>query len=455
MASRRKRPKRHDTSATSVGRSATDTTGGLPTPSRRLLRGWRLVAVLVVSLGLAAVAASRFQSDRHFRLGLEAFRLHRFDLADQQFAKALRWSPRGGEIAKMRSRAAWMNDDRQASQRHLADAVARGLDAASIEQERQLMKIRDGAGAEQHSRLPSMLQRSPEQGPAILEAFTAGSLARGDSVTASGILSIWERADPNDPRIHYWRGTLHQSFGEQIDAVEHFEAALRIAPQMTPARLSLAEVLEAQFLYAQAIDHYRQVVLEQPGSEYADVGLAICLVESGAVGDGVPRLEAAVQAYSENVSARLALAEHYQRESQWQTVLQTLEPMIDAQQNDITLNYLLANAYQHLRDPQRSTKYFDHFQRLKQILETTRLLAKEYESRPSPELARRIAAGYMECDWQEAGTWIMTAMSSDPSSVALNQMMANYLQRSGRTELADSYQSRAELLAQRPGPRSP
>ncbi len=299
---------------------------------------------------VAVVVAAKILSDRALDLGVAALRIHRFDEADQQFQRAGKWYRRGGEVALLRSRAAWAEGDSERGALLLDLASDEGMAAKRIEQERLLMQIRGGSAGEMRSRLPSMLQRSPQDGPAILEAFTAGFLAHGEADRAAEMLAMWQDADADDPRVYYWRGVLHQTFGESIDAIEHFRAALAVAAEMTPARFALAEILKSHFFYSEALPHYQRVVEEQPGNMDAEVGLGICELRSKLaepnplVQLGVERLTAAITSDPDNETARVALAEYYQDQHQPRLVASTLEPLVKSHDDAITVHYLLAAA---------------------------------------------------------------------------------------------------------------
>ena len=246
--------------------SPTQSTGQEP-PSEPSSRRWRwitplrLTGLLVISLALLAFVGARMMSDRRFDQGMAALRVHRFRLADEQLKLAGDIDRRGGEVALMRCRVAWVDGDRETSLAHLQAAENQGLDPSRVEQERTLIQIRGDSAAAMRPQLPAMLRgTSPQDGPAILEAFTAGFLARANVGQASEILDYWQQADADDPRIYYWRGVLRRAFGEPSDAVEQFETALRLAPEMTPARLALADVLRSADFYSDALAQYEQIV---------------------------------------------------------------------------------------------------------------------------------------------------------------------------------------------------
>lgn len=374
--------------------------------------------------------------------------MHRFDLANQHLEQAASVNRLGGRVDLLISRVAWVRGDAEASQRQLERAASKGVDADLLEREKRLAQIRFGSAASWRPKLPTMLQQTTsEDGPAILEAFTAGFLAQGSPEQAAEILAVWQQADPQDPRIDYWSGMSDQAFGNPDDAAEHFRDALRKSPDMTPARLALADLLQSVYFYPEALSHYERVLREDPTSVDARVGLGICQLRSNAMEAGEATLLALLAADPLSPQARLALAEHYLQHDQENKVIELLQPLIDEKTIDVYLHYLLATARVRLGELQQGQQEFEIFQRLNRQLETVQMLKSQYQTSPSLELARRIATELMECKWQEAGSWIMESIKRDPQDQSLYQMMGRYLRMAGREDAAQQYEAQAEALA--------
>ncbi len=75
------------------------------------------------------------------------------------------------------------------------------------------------------------------------------------------------------------------------------------------------------------------------------------------------------------------------------------------------------------------------------------MLKAAYRNQPDVELARQIALNLMQCKWQDAGTWILAVLSSDPENAEMHAMMADYLRRAGRSEVAKTYEENARRLS--------
>jgi tetratricopeptide (TPR) repeat protein len=443
--SSRKTRDRRISGATDV--ASRDSAANEPEPARRR-HLWRWLAAIVVLLVVAGMLGTQIGSRHWLKRGQVALSIHRFDLANQYLEKAARLNDLGGQVELMLGRVAWVRGDGQASQRRLERAVEQGVDEKQFQREKELAQIRFGAAGAMRSKLPTMLQQtSTEDGPAILEAFTAGYLAQGSPDQAAEILAVWQQADSQDPRIDYWRGVREQAFGSQEKAIGHFREALRKAPKMTPARLALADLLQSFYFYPEARTQYQRVLQEQPGSAEAQAGLGIGQLRSGAGDEGEQTLLEFLASHPQDSMVRLALAEHYLQQDDSAKVIDLLQPLIDQGTIDVYLHYLLATALVRQGETQRGQREFEIFQRLNRQFETVQMLKSLYQKNPSDELARRIGSSLMECKWQEAGPWILKSIESDPQNQDLHRMMAEYLRRAGREDAAQQYEARADAIA--------
>lgn len=408
-----------------------------PSPTRRV------VFVLLVLVAAACFFLPPRVAQDSLTGAIDATRIYRFDRAFPLFEKAAAWSTLEGEVAYQQARAAWMNGDLEASGAALDLASKQGFDQSRIKRERQLIQIRGGGASTSRGRLPTMLRVAPEDGPAILEAFTAGFLSEGDAAGAAEMLAAWKDADATDPRVDYWAGVLDQTFGVPGDAIEHYRDALQRAPEMSRARLALAGLLKSRLFFTEALANYQILAADMTDNEAVSVGLAVCLLKSGKLDEGETRLEKAVERYPDNQSARLTLAEHELDQDEPKKVIAIVEPLGD-EDRDITLNYVLAAAYARLGDREKSDRYFDIYSESNRLFETTQMLKGKYEREPDVKLARQIAANLMLCKWQDAGTWILRTLSMEPDDDATILMMAEYLRRGGRESEALGFEKNAK-----------
>ena len=145
-------------------------------------------------------------------------------------------------------------------------------------------------------------------------------------------LSLWQDAavhQPHDPLVQFNLGTLFVEAGQLLEAISHFEEAVRLAPDSYRAHYNLARALEesarpqdaighyrttlrlrpddaashynlARLLEnagqaQQAIEHYRQAIAVRPGFSTAHTNLGILLMTAGHTQEAVENFEAALQ----------------------------------------------------------------------------------------------------------------------------------------------------------------
>jgi len=102
------------------------------------------------------------------------------------------------------------------------------------------------------------------------------------------------RANPADPKAHYFLGLLHFHRGDCSAAIESVSHALRLAPSNAQAWNSLGGMLIAAGRARDAKDAYRRAVSVSPESSEGWYNLGICLRDDGEVAPAIEVLRAAI-----------------------------------------------------------------------------------------------------------------------------------------------------------------
>jgi protein O-mannosyl-transferase len=113
----------------------------------------------------------------------------------------------------------------------------------------------------------------------------------------------------NNWGAQYYLGNYYMKIPERrAEAVEHFEAALRIKPDLAEASNILGVCMAQAGLCAAAIPRFEAALRLKPGLSEADNNLGWCLIESGRYQDAIPPLEAGIRANPENAEYHYNLA---------------------------------------------------------------------------------------------------------------------------------------------------
>jgi tetratricopeptide (TPR) repeat protein len=97
-------------------------------------------------------------------------------------------------------------------------------------------------------------------------------------------LSLWGDAvvhQPHDPLVHYNLAIALNKRGERPKAIQHFEQALRLDPDIFQAHYNLALAFEESARPHEAIEHYRATIRLRPEDAASHYNLARLLEDAG------------------------------------------------------------------------------------------------------------------------------------------------------------------------------
>jgi tetratricopeptide (TPR) repeat protein len=99
-------------------------------------------------------------------------------------------------------------------------------------------------------------------------------------------------------------GRLLARSGQHAEAIEHYEAVVKLQPAYTAARLNLASALSNQRRYAEALAQATDAVARDPASFDAHFHLATLLLIQNRPSDAIEPLRAAVRLRPEDQRAQ-------------------------------------------------------------------------------------------------------------------------------------------------------
>ena len=109
----------------------------------------------------------------------------------------------------------------------------------------------------------------------------------------------WRRGA--EPRLQL--GTLLYSQGKVPEAIEQYEAALRLNPDHEPVHTNLGRVLTSQRRFAEAVEHYHQALRINPESTYARTNWAGLLMLQGDLPQAAEQIQAVLRIDPNNAKA--------------------------------------------------------------------------------------------------------------------------------------------------------
>lgn len=126
-------------------------------------------------------------------------------------------------------------------------------------------------------------------------------------------LEVARAISPELPRAHFLWGLLREERKDDVGAVNAYEAAVRLRPSYDEARLRLAGIRFAKGEWAQAAEHYAQVVAAHPDWTHVRLQWVGALEKAGRVDEAEAEL---LRLRQQDPGSRIAarrLAELYER----------------------------------------------------------------------------------------------------------------------------------------------
>ena len=172
-------------------------------------------------------------------------------------------------------------------------------------------------------------------GPADVQFLVVTSLRQKKLYQKALDQSLWiTRNYPNYPSAHLYAGIELQLQGELVKAENHYRRALFLS-------VKLPEVMTA-----------------------AKFGLASTLSKEGNYSEAVPILEDLISHNSQDIDARLELAEVYLKTRRFENILKAVDAVLSNEPRNKRARFLMATALQRLGRQEEAEKYFKAFRDL-------------------------------------------------------------------------------------------
>lgn len=423
-------------------------------------RSWRIWLLLGVLAVLATVFVRWGIADHYLLSAEQAIQYRRLAEAEERLRQAERWRADPARVAFLQLRTARLAEDGPRMREMLDRAKRRGTDPALIDLESWLIKAQSGAIEQLTADMSAMLAAYPDELHEIAEAWLSGLTLRQSWTAAAQSVAVWLTLDPNDPRAHLWQGRVARMREQRKRALEAFEQAVKLDPQMSEGRLEYAEELRFFNRWDESAAQYRRVLQADPEEYRAILGLAHANNSVGNYDEAIPLLENLLKRMPSNYFARLLLGESFQAKEQPEKILEIVLPGLETWPLDKGYHYLLAQAYADLGKDACSEFHFQMVNEADEQVAQIDKLLELVKTRPDDaELRYDLGYLYMQYLWREEGAmWLQACLALDPHHARACRELATFFDSVGRPELARSHRKDAaapdtkakELLARKP-----
>ncbi len=159
------------------------------------------------------------------------------------------------------------------------------------------------------------------------------------------------RRSTKEPRLSFYAGLMYERLREYLKAAEAYAAVPADSDLHAEARLRRASALSLGGKHPRAIEAFKRLNAENPGSVAVYPPWARALERGGAAADAERLLRRAISQW-ELPELYDALARNLQRQRRSDEAIQLLEAAVKARPDEVTLRFALASALEQVRRPE-------------------------------------------------------------------------------------------------------
>jgi tetratricopeptide (TPR) repeat protein len=208
----------------------------------------------------------------------EALAVRRFAEAQRYLRRYLEANPRYAEAHYLLAQTCRRTGDFDGWRRHLEQAEAAGASVPLLEQERHLYGLQTGRVRGLNAVLENYLDRHPPEEVLILELLVQSYLEHNLLPDVVRLTGLWIERHPEDPLAYLDRGRarLILQRDQPTAAVQDFQRALELNPDLAEARLALARTCVKERRWSDALEQFQAVLRQHAGDQAALLGVAEC-----------------------------------------------------------------------------------------------------------------------------------------------------------------------------------
>ena len=417
----------------------------------------RLKRAIVVSAALVCISVAGCIIGAYFWAG-HHYRQAERDLSKRDFAGAYahleaylqvhRFDGDTHYLAARTARRANLPDD---ARRHLEDCERLGFPSRDeIALERMLMKVQNGEVAESEETLINFVLNDHPDSILILEALGEGYLRTFKMGMAEFCVNQLLMRQPDNPLAYLWRGELRDQQLATQSALDDYQKALDLDPDLDEARLRLGEKLILIERVREALPHFERLHAKHPQDSRVQVGLAECYMKMSALEEARTLLDSALAEmgdsrrafYAMTKRAGLAMLLDQPADAEkWSRKALDLVPY--SQENLYNLYHSLDELERHEEARVYEGKWRDAEDESHKI---GILMTRVARNRDDPAPRHEIGMIHLRQGRDDLGlTWLVNALEADPSYRPTLLALADYYEKKGDDIRVKEFRRRAAV----------
>jgi predicted Zn-dependent protease len=301
-----------------------------------------------------------------------------------------------------------------------------------------LLKAERGGLAQVESYLQARLRESHPDSPLILDTLSWNTMWSGRLKEAYSYLDMWLKQQPRDHEALVRRGWVLEHLFNGTGAIDDYKAAVASQPDDDDVRLRLTQLLLAANQPADAIE-FLQPLLETRVSE---PNVAVCLARyqrlMGKMDQAEKTLTKLLGSHQGNAQATAELGMLAMEKGQMGEAERLLRDAYAKDPQNRLVSYSLGQCLEKLGRRDEVKKLKEAMERQETAAKRMEQLIQDVMKHPyDPSLRHEVGMIFLQNGFIQDGLrWMRTALQVDPSHRATHQALAEYLERTGKTEEA-------------------
>lgn len=308
--------------------------------------------------------------------------------------------------------------------------------------DRALALVAQGRFAEAEAPLVRIVNDLDRVDPEADEALARVFLQTYKLDLAARVLRKWMRDAPEDARPYLWHTEIDRRTETSPETtIQHYRAALDRDPNLDPARLGLAEVLQNAHRAAEAAPEYERYLARHPDDLKALVLAGQNARELGQDDQALKYLERALAIQPDHAIALKARALLRAARDDLHGALDDLDHAIATDPYDQEAYYRRGLVLSRLNQPDRARADQDRAAQLRREAEQLDDVRRRLNANPHDnDLRLQVARWLLDHGQTAAGLeWTSVILASQPDHQAALRLLVDYYQRTGEPGRANYY----------------
>ncbi len=408
---------------------------------QRAARRTPLAALLAAVLltGVSGWGWTRYQ----WQAARAALAADRFQEARERLTQPLwlwRWSP---DVHVLAARAERLSGNLPAAEAHLKQALRlAGGATEGVQLEFLLLRVQTGEIDQVAPLLIEAADNGHPEAPLILSTLSVGYMHNLRYMRAYACLSRWLELEPNSAKAYQYRGWILERMNRRKEAMEDYQKALEIDPELFAVRLAVAEMLFEDRRPHEALPHLERLYRQAPDHALVLARLGMCRYLQGDAAEARRFMEAALPQLPNDPPLHITLSRLDLQEGRAAEAERRLRAVVRNDPSDTEAYYTLFTAVQAQNRPEEAAAILKECEHAKVLLDRTNKLLREVVDSQSARTDDYAELGelLLRINQPQRGLyWLYEALERDPAHQQAHRVLAAYYEQKGDSAKAASH----------------